>query len=112
MVFNNDATEFSSQFNLYGSTIYNASIKGAIGLRMDGVQTFQLLATIHNIENWGQRGSTLAGEYSVPQIMDEQEDMIWIHRKSCTRFNDCIWYRYINNVEIYDVLVFLDQLMV
>jgi len=77
LAFDNDNTQFASEFNIYGSTdMQLTSIKGAIGLRIDGVQTFKIQKSlVHNVENWGQRGSTLAGEYSVPQIMGEQEDI-------------------------------------
>eukprot|EP00485_Elphidium_margaritaceum_P009873 CAMPEP_0202685912 /NCGR_PEP_ID=MMETSP1385-20130828/1730_1 /ASSEMBLY_ACC=CAM_ASM_000861 /TAXON_ID=933848 /ORGANISM="Elphidium margaritaceum" /LENGTH=1663 /DNA_ID=CAMNT_0049340385 /DNA_START=133 /DNA_END=5121 /DNA_ORIENTATION=- len=70
LVFDNDASEFAQQFNLYGSTdIQLQSSKGAIGVRIDGVQNFKIeQSSIHSVENWGLRGSTLPGPYEVPQI--------------------------------------------
>ena len=47
-----------------GSDIQSHSAKGAIGIRIDGVQDFTLEGiTIHNIVNWGDAGSDVCGEY-------------------------------------------------
>eukprot|EP00486_Rosalina_sp_Unknown_P011624 CAMPEP_0201591958 /NCGR_PEP_ID=MMETSP0190_2-20130828/189984_1 /ASSEMBLY_ACC=CAM_ASM_000263 /TAXON_ID=37353 /ORGANISM="Rosalina sp." /LENGTH=966 /DNA_ID=CAMNT_0048050509 /DNA_START=186 /DNA_END=3086 /DNA_ORIENTATION=- len=47
-----------------GSDIQSHSAKGAIGVRIDGVQNFELEDVhIHNLHNWGDLGSDACGEY-------------------------------------------------
>eukprot|EP00484_Ammonia_sp_Unknown_P011181 CAMPEP_0197073724 /NCGR_PEP_ID=MMETSP1384-20130603/210752_1 /TAXON_ID=29189 /ORGANISM="Ammonia sp." /LENGTH=1715 /DNA_ID=CAMNT_0042512563 /DNA_START=84 /DNA_END=5232 /DNA_ORIENTATION=+ len=107
LVFHNDATTFSQEFNLYGSTdIQLQSTKGAIGVRIDGVQNFKFeQLTIHNIENWGIKGSSLAGEYAVPQITgNEQPDIQYGYTSNRAQGLMIVsGVGVLNNVEIYDV---------
>jgi len=47
-----------------GSDIQSHSAKGAMGIRIDGVQDYHLENIyIHNVVNWGEFGSTACGEY-------------------------------------------------
>jgi len=49
---------------LCGSDIQSHSAKGAIGIRIDGVQDYNLENVyIHDIVNWGDLGSDACGEY-------------------------------------------------
>ncbi len=76
LVFAGDNTLFS-QYNIYGSTdIQLQSMKGAIGIRINGVNNFKIQSSsIHNIENYGVLGSKLAGEYISQSISNENDNI-------------------------------------
>ena len=106
LVFDNDATQFAQEFDIYGSTdIQLQSAKGAIGIRIDGVQNFKIeQSTIHNIENWGERGSSLAGEYEYPSIRGEDEDIQYGYTGNRAQGLMIVnGEGTLNNLEIYDV---------
>ena len=64
LVFNGDASTFSSEYSIYGSAdIELQEPEGAIGLKLEGVHNFKIQqSSIHNVENWGLRGSTLPSD--------------------------------------------------
>merc|ERR1712130_837360 len=59
-----DLNDTDPIYFLCGSDIQSHSAKGAIGIRIDGVQDYNLENIhIHDIENWGDLGSDACGQY-------------------------------------------------
>eukprot|EP01083_Nonionella_stella_P216978 779289_1 len=77
-VFDGDTTQFiSNSIDIECNTdIQMHSIKGAIGLRIDGVQNIALHSvSVHDIMNYGSVGSSICGQYETSTISKEDESI-------------------------------------